>query len=222
MSISILFEDEHLIVCIKPPGVSSQPDLSRSPDLTALLAQQSSLPQASIGIVHRLDRPVGGIMVYTKTPQALKLLNQQLQQERFNKSYLALCCGSPEKPEDTWIDWLIKDGRTNTSSIVEKTRPQSKEARLSYRVVREFSSDENTPLAMLDIQLHTGRHHQIRVQTAAHQLPIWGDTKYNPAFQQKKGWFTIGLFAHRLAFKHPISNKDMAFEQIPEYEPFIY
>lgn len=223
MTLTLLYEDPHLIVCLKPPGVPSQPDPSGSEDMTALLCAQLRLgtPDA-LGIVHRLDRPVGGIMVYTKTKKALAGLNNQLQGAGFNKRYLAVCCGTPEKEEGELVHWLLRDGRTNTSRIVPPKTPNAKEARLSYQVLKQTDTEEYGALCLVSVELHTGRHHQIRVQLAGDGLPIWGDTKYAPLFQKRRGWFQIGLFSNFLEFKHPVSGQLLTFTAQPEpnHEPF--
>lgn len=223
MKLEILYSDSDIIVCLKPPGVPSQPDPTGSPDMTALLAEQLGIDSNSpLGIVHRLDRPVGGVMVYTKTKKALSALNKTLQSSGFDKRYLAVCCGAPSQAEGRLSDWLLRDGRTNTSRIVQPKTPNGKEARLSYRLLATLQSEEWGPLCLIAVELETGRHHQIRVQLAGHQLPIWGDTKYNPLFQKRSGWFSIGLFSNTLEFKHPASGKLLAFSAVPDHEPFSF
>lgn len=225
MTLKILYEDPHLVVCLKPPGVPSQPDPTGDEDMTALLSSQ--LRPGLInppGVVHRLDRPVGGIMVYTKTKKALAGLNEQLQGTGFGKCYLAVCCGIAEKEEDTLHHWLLRNGHTNTSRIVQPKTQNAKEASLSYHILSQIETDEYGPLCLIAVELHTGRHHQIRVQMAGAGLPIWGDTKYNPQFQKRGGWFQIGLFSNALAFQHPISGKPLSFSSEPEtgQEPFSF
>ncbi len=221
MTLAILYEDPHLIVCLKPPGVPSQPDPTGSEDMTALLSSQLGLATPP-GIVHRLDRPVGGIMVYPKTKKALSGLNKELQTTGFGKHYLAVCCGIPSQREETLSHWLLRDGRTNASRIVQPKTPNAKEARLSYRVLDEIHTEAWGPLSLVAVELETGRHHQIRVQLAGHGLPIWGDTKYNPLFQKRSGWFAMGLFSNAMTFTHPVSGKPMTFSAVPEQEPFSF
>lgn len=223
MTLEILHEDSHLIVCLKPAGVPSQPDPTGSEDMTALLSAQLGLsPLNPPGIVHRLDRPVGGIMVYTKTKKALASLNKDLQTTGFIKHYLAVCCGIPVTPEGPLSHWLLRDGRTNTSRIVQPKTPNAKSASLTYRVLDDIDTEAWGPLSLLSVELATGRHHQIRVQLAGHELPIWGDTKYNPLFQKRSGWYAIGLFSNSLEFNHPISGKRMTFTAQPHQEPFSF
>lgn len=223
MTITILHEDNDLIVCLKPPGVPSQPDPTGADDMTALLTAQLNLnPANPPGIVHRLDRPVGGIMVYTKTKKALAALNKELQTSGFCKCYTAVCCGVPPEKEDTLSNWLLRDGRTNTSRIVQPKTPNGKEALLTYRVLDEIHTEAWGSLCLVTVELKTGRHHQIRVQLAGCGLPIWGDTKYNPMFQKRSGWFAIGLFSNELEFKHPTTGKTMTFTAKPTLEPFSF
>lgn len=223
MTLEILYTDPHLIVCLKPPGIPSQPDPTGDDDMTALLTAQLSLdPQAPPGIVHRLDRPVGGVMVYTKTKKALSALSKELQTTGFGKHYLAVCCGIPAQAEGSLSHWLLRDGRTNTSRIVQPKTPNAKEAHLSYRLLDTIQSEDWGPLSLISVALKTGRHHQIRVQMAGHGLPIWGDTKYNPLFQKRSGWFAIGLFSNALDFKHPVSGKPLSFTAVPDQEPFSF
>lgn len=223
MQLEILYTDPHLIVCLKPPGVPSQPDPTGSEDMTALLSYQLALsPLNAPGIVHRLDRPVGGLMVYTKTKQALAALNKELQTSGFGKHYLAVCCGASVQPEGTLSHWLLRDGRTNASRIVQPKTPNAKEAQLTYRVIDEIHTEAWGSLSLVSVELKTGRHHQIRVQLAGHGLPIWGDTKYNPLFQKRSGWFAIGLFSNALEFRHPISKKILTFTAEPSQEPFSF
>lgn len=222
--LTLLYDDKDLVVCLKPPAVPSQPDPTGSEDMTALLARQLGLPQADLGIVHRLDRPVGGVMVYTKTKKAMAGLSRQLQSQGFGKSYLAVCCGLPEPPEGALSHWLLRDGRTNSSRAVAPGRAGAKEARLSYRLTAQTAPEAWGPLGLLQVQLETGRHHQIRVQLAAAGFPLWGDTKYNPLFQKRSGWFQIGLFSRALSFSHPVTGKPMTFTAQPpeDQEPFSF
>lgn len=223
MNLTLLYQDAHIVVCIKPPGVPSQPDPSGAADMPTLLSEQLKLdPTHSPGIVHRLDRPVGGVMIYAKSKQALAQLNRQLQSDGFNKGYLAVCCGTPALQEAHLSHWLLRDGRTNTSRIVQPKTPNAKEARLTYRVLQVIQTEAWGPLALLAVQLDTGRHHQIRVQLAGAGLPIWGDTKYNPMFQKRRGWFAIGLFSDTLAFRHPLTNEPLSFSARPAQEPFCF
>ena len=234
LKINILYEDQQIIVCEKPSGIASQSDNTMQDDMVNLLknyvfgkGQGGEVPY--IGIVHRLDRPVGGVMVFAKTPFSAKELSRQIQDKCMEKKYLAvvsqdlsseLLC-EPKSLED----YLVKNGRTNLSSVTDSKNRNGKKAVLSYRILETVQNGPvlngtAVPVSVAEIELMTGRHHQIRVQMSAHNMGIWGDTKYNSLFQKEKGWFQIGLFAYSLRFDHPKSKKRMEFRLIPETEPF--
>ncbi|MDA3845209.1 MAG: RluA family pseudouridine synthase [Vallitaleaceae bacterium] len=219
--VPILYEDLELIVVIKPAGMPSQKDRSMSMDLMTTVERylikthQETTPY--VGIVHRLDRPVGGIMVLAKNKKASSHLSRQLQNKSFEKTYIALIQGQVEHDQGHLVDYIVKNHK-NVSAVVDKQHHQSKEAILDYQVIKKMSF-ENQLMSLVTIQLKTGRHHQIRVQMAYHNMPIWGDTKYNPAFMKKDGWFQIALFSTRLAFVHPITGKLMVFHAMPDYFP---
>ena len=159
-------------------------------------------------MLNTLAHPVSGILVFARTPAAAKNLNQQLQNDQFEKYYQAVVCGAlPDS--GTLTDYLVKDGRTNTSRICSKNTPGAKKAVLSYEILE---TSEVTGLSVVQIHLGTGRHHQIRVQMAGVGAPLWGDNKYNPEFVNKRGYFPIALRAFRLSFCHPTTGKRMEFE----------
>lgn len=231
--LQILHEDTDLIVCVKPHGLATQNRRPGTPDLEHLLlnhlaknATDKSNGRGStpyLAVIHRLDQPVSGILVFAKTPTAAKNLNQQLTTDGFGKHYLALVDGRPAKESDTLTDYLVKDSKTNSSRVCTPDTPGAKKARLHYRVVpdrlssgasaTESATDNQAPQTLLEVTLDTGRHHQIRVQLAHMGCPIVGDTKYNPD-RTKKGWQEIELCAYKLAFRHPSSGAPMEF-QIP-------
>lgn len=226
MDIKILFEDNHIIVCEKPPGVPSQSDKTSDFDMVNRLKNYvyengAKAGPPYIGIVHRLDRPVGGIMVFAKTPFATKELSEQIRKSLVKKKYLAVLCGdfSSQVGQDKKLLWnyLVKDGRTNLSRISNDKEKDAKKAELYYRVLRT-----NLKLSLVEVELITGRHHQIRVQMSEHLAGIWGDTKYNTEFQEKKGWNNIALFAYKLEFLHPKTKKVMQFQENPKGEPFTH
>ena len=178
MKPDILYEDNDLIVCIKPAGIPTQSSRIGTPDLVSIL--KNHLHTSSVGnphqpylaVIHRLDQPVEGLLVFAKNQKTAASLNRQLQSDGFGKHYLAWLCGSLPSDEGDLIDHLVKDGRSNTSSVCTKDTPGAKEARLHYKVVQHR---EKTSL--VEITLDTGRHHQIRVQTAHAGCPILGDRK---------------------------------------------
>lgn len=218
MNIPIIYEDSQIIVCQKPSGVPVQSDKTLAPDLVNGLRnhcyQQNSNKEPYIGLVHRLDRPVGGIMVFGKTPFATKELNRQIQQGQTKKSYLCIVTKdlSPQvgNPPVLLTDYLQKDARSNCSKIVPAGTKNAKKAELYYKVLATKEG-----LSLLEVNLLTGRHHQIRVQMAAHVGGIYGDSKYNGTNHTKGEWKNIALFSHSLTFTHPKTKKELSFTLSP-------
>lgn len=210
--IQILYEDEYIIVCDKPHGIPTQTKKIGTPDMVSIL--NNHLQKPSIHVVHRLDQPVRGIMLFAKTKQAAQKLNKQLNEAGFGKYYRALVENGPKDPEGILENYMIKDGKTNTSRLCKKEQKGSKLAQLQYRTITtektlfESCCDEQKEL---DIKLFTGRHHQIRVQLAGMGCPIVGDHKYNP---NKSAGNILCLCAYRLSFSHPIINKKLSFSLI--------
>lgn len=226
--INILHEDNHILVCEKPAGIPSQSDKSSDYDLFNQLKNYlfENTPKKVIpylAIIHRLDRPVGGIMVFAKTPFSAKELSKQLQKHEIKKKYLAVVTAdlSSElnKPKILLTDYIAKDSRNNLSKIVAPNDTSGKKASLYYRVLAVEHSNSSF-LSLLDIELLTGRHHQIRVQMATHMTGIWGDTKYNPNFQKEKNWTNMALFAYDLSFIHPKTKKLLHFQTLPTHDIF--
>lgn len=212
MEIDILYEDGQLLVCRKPAGVPVQSGKVGQKDMVSILRNYRNGKEGDtyIGLVHRLDQPVQGVMVFAKTKMAAAELSRQITDGRMKKQYLAVTCGKPMKKQGALVDYLLKDGRTNTSSIVPEGTKGAKRAELRYRIIAE------TPgYALAEIDLLTGRHHQIRVQMAGAGMPLAGDRKYNlsDAGQTEK---YVTLAAHRLSFEHPVLKKEICFEGKPE------
>lgn len=225
-NVLLIHEDEHILVCKKPAGLATQTASSRQLDLVSILKRylysiNPSNGEPYLGIIHRLDQPVRGLLVFAKTPLAAKVLSQQVQNHSFGKFYLALLTTAPQKDADTWTHYLLKDSKTNTSQACTSDTPGSKRACLQYKVL---SPDENTHYALfsdigknlesyplVEIQLETGRHHQIRVQTSHMQCPILGDAKYGLS-DSDSTWSAIALCAYKLNFKHPLSGNVLTFE----------
>lgn len=248
MKITILYEDNYLIVCEKPAGVPSQGDKSQAVDMISHLKIYLREKEPEKGIpyvaaVHRLDRPVGGIMVYAKTKEAAAELSRQIQKGQVNKEYLAVICGdfSSEigKEPQYLCDYLKKDGKTNLSVVSKQSDSQAKKAELAYQVLEVTEEAEAGALSLLNVRLFTGRHHQIRVQMAHHLAGIWGDNKYNGQSPRMAGSLSDGtasmagraggksrnfrevaLYSWRLSFLHPKTKKPMKFEKCPEKYPF--
>lgn len=215
--LEILYEDKDIIVVVKPPGVPSQKDQSGDEDVYTTVKRHVG-KQMSLGLVQRLDRPVGGIMVMSKSSQAAKALTAMVTGRMIDKWYLALTEGVA-KEEDHLEHWLQKV-RGNRAVISNKKTSGSKSAILDYQLL-DRTLLGNQKINVLQVKLHTGRHHQIRAQLAHMKLPLVGDTKYNPSYQQLQGWHEIGLYANRLAFEHPVSGESMNFEVVPTHKPFL-
>lgn len=216
MDLNILYEDGHLLVCRKPAGIPVQSARVGEKDIVSLLKNYRNEKEHNtyIGLVHRLDQPVEGVMVFAKTKEAAAELSRQVTDGRMKKQYLAVICGKPVRKEGHLVDHLLKDGRTNTSSIVKEGTKGAKRAELTY-VIRE----EAQGYALAEIQLLTGRHHQIRVQMAGAGMPLAGDRKYHTG-QGAEAAKYVALAAHRLTFTHPAKKKPMSFEVKPEGELF--
>ncbi|MEY8506639.1 RluA family pseudouridine synthase [Lachnospiraceae bacterium 42-17] len=222
-------EDEHIFVCLKPPQIATQCSKVGSPDMVSLIknylfTSHNLSKEPYLAVIHRLDQPVSGIIVFAKTPFAAKELNKQLQTRGFGKYYRALVDGTPAKPEGVLENYLVKDSRTNISMICSPDTPGAKFARLSYKTVKKGQGIFNlgrsifnftTSPTEVEVCLDTGRHHQIRVQLAGYGCPIIGDTKYNPTASRAKQWQNICLCAYRLEFCHPKTREPMHFE-IPD------
>ena len=203
----ILYRDTHMVMVAKPAGVPSQPDPSGQVDLLSVL--QSCLP--SVGLVHRLDTPTGGIMVFGLTPKATARLCTLVQDhEQFCKEYLAVLAAPPPDPEGTFTDFLFHDKQKNKAFVTDGGRKGSKEAVLDYRTLSTLPDGHTLVL----VRLHTGRTHQIRVQFASRGLPLVGDGKYG---SREKPPF-IGLWAYRLTLPHPITEKTVTASIPPDTE----
>ena len=168
--------------------------------------------QPYLAVIHRLDQPVEGLLVFAKTPAAAKELNRQLQSFGFGKYYLAVLLGCPQTADGILEDYLVKDGRTNTSRICTEETPDAKVARLSYHIAKTTAE-----FSLAEIHLDTGRHHQIRVQMAHLGYPIAGDRKYGP---NQTSFSQLQLFACRLEFAHPNTKKHMEFTHAPVLRVF--
>ncbi len=218
MKPEIIFEDQHILVCIKPAGIPTQSRQIRTQDMVSILknylySSHSKSGEPYLALIHRLDQPVEGLLVFAKTPSAAKILNNQLQSSGFGKHYLAVLSAVPSQAEATLEDYMIKDGRANTSRICTSDTPGAKLARLHYKILRTQESS-----ALAEVILGTGRHHQIRVQMAHIGCPIIGDTKYNPAYSGPLHPPTgqLQLYAVNLSFHHPVTGKPLSFHHTPQ------
>ena len=223
--VKILYEDQDIIVCVKPQGMPSQSDKTRDLDMVNYLKnylyeKEELEEEPYIAIVHRLDRPVGGVMVFARNQKAATDLSDQVQDGSMEKDYQAILTGELQEDEGTMVDYLVKDGKTNTSKVVKKGTKGAKKAELHYEVLDVMETEEGL-LTYVLIELITGRHHQIRVQMASRGVGIWGDTKYNEKFRKtKRVYRQIGLFSSRIAFDHPTTKERMVFKEEPSGEAF--
>ncbi len=237
--LNILFEDNDIIVVVKPVGTASQTERSMAPDMVSLLMNhqaKNGVKNPYVGVIHRLDKPVSGVMVYAKNKKAAASLSKSMTDGNWNKKYKAvICTKEPLEISDTPItltDFLVRDGKTNTSKVCTKGTPDSKEAILKYTVIDTMKlselpalqkyvicdSPDLTYTSLVDIELLTGRHHQIRVQFSSRNMTLFGDMKYGSSYFKKA---TVALFSYELSFKHPTTGKFMTFGAEPDGISFI-
>lgn len=225
----VIYEDSDIIVCHKPAGVPTQTARIRTPDMVSLLkthlaasnrngTSQPENTSSYLAVIHRLDQPVQGLLVFAKTAAAARNLNRQLTGAGFGKYYKALVYGIPEYPDGTLENYMVKDSRSNMSRICSKDTPGARLARLHYHTEKAYP--ERAPsVSLVTIRLDTGRHHQIRVQMAHMGCPLVGDRKYGASFPPVSGISSLQLCAYRLIFKHPATGREMTFE-LPETSLF--
>lgn len=211
MRLKILFEDRDIIVVVKPRGISSQSSSGFEEDMVSLLKKHLG-SDSYVGVIHRLDKPVYGIMVYGKNKRSTDILSNELSQKNIEKTYEALVEGCPSNKQGELRDF-VKKYDNNTSRVVEKNITGAKEAILNYLVLDSFQRDDMC-IARLKINLVTGRHHQIRLQCATHGFPIFGDHKYNKRLSKEKVEYdkVLALAAVNLSFKHPKTNKKLNYK----------
>ncbi len=213
--IDILFQDAHLILSVKPVGLPSQEGADGGDSLPRRLEQQG----LSVKTVHRLDKQTGGVMVYARTGQAAAALSTLVgQHEVFVKEYLAVVQGIPVPAEGTMEDLLYHDVRKNKSYVVKRPRKGVRQASLSYRVLHTAHTPEGA-YSLVRVRLHTGRTHQIRVQFAARQMPLWGDSRYGGHRQAG-----LALWSVKLTFPHPITGETLCGQSAPDWTaaPWCY
>ncbi|MCJ8008215.1 RluA family pseudouridine synthase [Lederbergia wuyishanensis] len=216
MQIPILFEDNHLLVIEKPVNIPVQKDDTRDLDLQTLLKQDLKIRYEKpgnvyLGLVHRLDRPVGGIMVFAKTSKAASRLSDVIRRQTMDRRYIAVVRGTPPRKKGVLEHYLYKDQRKNIVYTVPSTHKEGKKAILEYEVI-----EQNGDLSLLAVRILTGRSHQIRVQLSASGCPLFGDQKYGQAFN--KPGQQIALWAHSLKFEHPTKKKIVEFHSFPPKE----
>ena len=217
ISFLIVYEDKDIIVIRKPAGLPVQHKSFAVQDLESML--KNYMDGVCPGVIHRLDQPVEGLLVFSKNRKAAAALNAGMQAGKIKKEYMVLAECREKNCASSGIltDYLLKDGRTNTSRAVPKGTQGAREARLSYNILPE-SSDVREEYKLLHVVLDTGRHHQIRVQLAHAGMPILGDRKYGHAAEEKNIYDgPLCLCAYRLSFDHPKTGNKMQFETVPEF-----
>ena len=202
--VNVIYEDNHIIVVEKPRNILVQADNTKDLDLLAMvkkyLKEKYNKPgNVYLGLVHRLDRPVGGIMILAKTSKAAGRLSDSIRRHNFQKTYLAVLCGKISGA-GVLEDYLKKDEKTNITQV----SPDGKYAKLEYEAL-----DCKENLTLIKINLVTGRSHQIRVQFASRNLPLWGDQKYNKKAVVGE---QIALWAYKIKFEHPVSKEILEFK----------
>lgn len=212
--LNILYEDNHMIVVEKIPNIPSQGDKTNDTDMLTTvkeyIKEKYHKPgNVYLGLIHRLDRPVGGVMVFAKTSKAAGRLSEQVRLKTMQKEYLVVVDGRFEEKEQVLEDYLWKDQKNNVSKVVEKEKKNAKYAKLQYK---ELAYREDNDLSLLRVKLHTGRHHQIRVQLSSRGHSIYADQKYGTRGKAKQ----IALWAYQLSLDHPITKERMTFTCLPE------
>ena len=216
IEIPIIFEDNHLLVVKKPPNILSQGDKTGDADMLTLLKEDIKIRynkpgNVYLGLVHRLDRPVGGVMIFAKTSKAASRLSDQIRKREFEKIYMAVIYGKPSKDKNRLIHYLLKDSKTNRVSTVRKDYEGAKEAVLDYEVIETVKG-----LSLVKINLLTGRPHQIRVQFSTIGHPLYADQRYGPKGNNEGQ--QIALWCHEITCQHPTLKERMSFTSLPEQQ----
>lgn len=208
----ILHEDNHIIVVLKPQNIPSCEDESKDKDMLTIIKEYikekyNKQGNVYLGLVHRLDRPTGGVMVFAKSSKAASRLSEQLRSGDFEKRYFAVLMGVPKEEKATLTHYMKKSVVNNVVYICPPTVAGAKFAELEYKVL-----EKKEDLSLVDVRLHTGRSHQIRVQMNAIGTPVYGDMRYGGE-KAKKGY--LALWAYYLSFSHPVSKERMVFRLQP-------
>lgn len=211
--LNVVYEDNHIIVVIKPQNIPTQEDDSKDKDLLTMVKEYIKIKENKpgnvyVGLVHRLDRPTGGLMVFAKTSKAASRLTQEMHTGDFKKRYLTVVVGKPRDKRAKLVNYLMKNARTNTVQVVPELTTNAKRAELEYQVL-----DEKEKVSLVEVQLLTGRSHQIRVQMKHIGCPVYGDVKYG-GDSLAKG-HNLALWAYELKFIHPTTKENMTFKCYP-------
>lgn len=221
--VQILYEDNHVLAAVKPPGVLSQADAGGAADMLTVLKgylkEKYQKPgKVFLGLVHRLDRPVGGVMVFAKTSKCAARLSAQIRNREVSKSYLAVVAGRPPAAQGSLCGNLLKDRKTNVASLTADEQA-GKPVVLHYELA---AYEAVCDLALLRIRLDTGRPHQIRVQLSAAGCPVYGDRKYNPAARNGPR-ADVALWSYSYAFCHPTTRAPLVITAAPpQQSPWHY
>lgn len=213
MSIAILYEDNHLLAVVKPPGILSQEDETGDADMLTLLKQDlkerhNKPGNVFLGLVHRLDRMVGGVMVFAKTSKAASRLSESVRNRHFGKTYVCVVQGVPTKPEARLTHYIRKDSKHNQVTVYNKPAVEAKEAILEYEVAAVSGR-----YTLIAVRLHTGRPHQIRAQMAHIGCPLVGDLKYGA--KPTSGISDIALWSTSVSAPHPVTRDWISFHSTP-------
>lgn len=213
-NLKVIYEDNHIIVVEKMPNIPSQGDKTNDVDMLTIVKQYikekyNKPGNVYLGLIHRLDRPVGGVMVFAKTSKAASRLSEQVRNKVFKKTYITVVDGKFDEEKGTLEDYLLKNERNNLSKAVPEGTKNAKYAKLDYELLKY---NPEIDLSVLKINLHTGRHHQIRVQLSSRGHSIYADQKYGTRGRGKQ----IALWAYSLTIQHPITREEMTFFSVPE------
>lgn len=213
MHVKVLYEDNHLLIVEKPVNIPVQGDSSKDRDLQEMLKQYikdkyNKPGNVYLGLIHRLDRPVGGAMVFAKTSKAASRLSDELRRQKIGRKYVAVIHGRPKRKAGRLVDYLWKDRKKNIVKVADRKKNGAKEAILDYRVL-----DQDGKHSLAEVQLQTGRSHQIRVQMANQGTPLYGDQKYGR--HMNKVGQQIALWACRLSVKHPTKDEIISVDCPP-------
>jgi len=245
MQKNIIYEDDDIIAAYKPAGIATQTKRLGQQDMVSELKnylakkpEYKGKGEPYLGLIHRLDQPVSGILVFAKNKNAAAKLSRQVTDGVMKKYYYAVILGSPTEKEGRLENYLYKDGKTNQSLIVKEGFPEAKKAVLTYRILttlavleengalrKQLMSAGSREVSLAEIQLITGRHHQIRAQFSYAGYPLLGDGKYgseqSKLLSRQAGCRNTALCAYKLVVIHPVSQKEMIFERQPEDEIFL-
>ncbi len=204
--IVIIYEDQYITVCRKPVGVLSEDVQGGEKGVIGLLSDRAGKP---LYLLHRLDRNVGGVMVFANDKKSASALSEDIRENRLKKEYIAVTDGVPSEEKGEYKDLLFKDSHKNRSYVVKRMRKGVKDASLEYEVI-----NKTTDKAMVRVLLHTGRTHQIRVQFSSRKTPLTGDIKYGSKDRTNGN---IALHSYRITFRHPVTGENMIFSCEPDY-----